>query len=783
MLQTIKRQKLVTGLLLSSACSAISLSTAHAEMDEREAERAESGVIVLAQADESETATQSSGGSFDASRDDVLIVEGVRRRATAAIETGASVQVLGGEQINDMAVRDVEQLTFYAPGTSVNGGQVGFLSIRGVGNDSFSAGTEGSSAFYVDGVYRPRITSVLTDVIDVERAEILRGPQGTQFGRNSLGGAINVIRKGPSDEFEAEAEASVGSFDMFRVQAGMGGPIIEDRLEARVFGMKEVRDGFIDNIAEVGTAPRTLDNKDVTAFVGSLDYHVSDQVTFEVRGDWLKSRDTGRVQPLVSGAQRLLDLGATIPFDDIRQAAIDTEPFQNIDDWGISGALAIDLEGWLPGLSLRSSTSRREFSNLFQLDGDLTDLNASVLVFDLDSKYLQHETLFSYDNGGSLAGIFGVFYFHEKADFKFDIDVPFVDNTPPPAVKVFQTEQVETQAVAVFADWKLQATENFAFNAGVRYSWEQKDHDTRVTVGPIGAPFFFSDSGQLIDLEEWTAFTPRIGLEYNLTDNQLLYGLVSRGFTAGNYSIGQLEPVDPEFAWNYEVGHKATFFDGALETSLSLFWMELRDLQVELIGENEFDVTTPVTQNIGEARNRGVEFGARAAPSDWLRIETAITYLDAVFQKGSAVIEIDEDIFQELTLDGKRQTQSPLWSASTGVEAEFSTSGLGIPGRGRLRFEHQYVGAQFAGGNNLGVLNRSVDRIDSVNVLNARFDYEFPGAQWMISVLGQNITDEVVISRLTGTEADFQIIEPDLVEQSKLPGDPRTWSIVLSFRY
>lgn len=710
-----------------------------------------------------------------------IVVVGVRRRETLAIDTGASLQVIDGETFREMAIRDVEQLTFYAPGTSVNGGQVGFLSIRGVGNDSFSAGTEGSSALYIDGVYRPRITSVLTDIVDVQSAEVLRGPQGTQFGRNSLGGAINVITRTPTDEFEAEAEAWVGEFDQFRVQAGLGGPLAGDRVLGRIFAMKEVRDGFIDNISPVGNAPETLDNKDVVTARGALAFELTDNLRFTLRGDWLESRDTGRVQPVTSGDLRLVNQGAIIPFDDIRATAINVEPFQNIDDWGVSGTFDVNLDGWVRGLSLTSLSSFREFDNLFQLDGDLTQLNASVLVFDLSSEYFQQEVLFSYDAGDVWQGVFGLFYFYENADFIFDIDAPLVNNVPPPNVKVLQTEAIQTNAAAVFTDWTWNVSSDLALHAGVRFNWEEKRHDTRVQVGLINPPIPFNDTGNLAETETWTAVTPRFSLDYDLNDRHMVYALASRGFTAGNFSIGQREPVDPETAWNFEIGHKAELLDSRLQTSVSLFWMDLEDLQVELIGENEFDVTTPVTANIGEARNRGIEFEARALPVPRLRLSTAITYLDAEFQKGSAVIEIPNG-FQELTLDGKTQTQSPELSVSSGIEIDFS-SPLGLEGAATLRLEHQYVDEQFAGGNNLGVLNRDADIIESVNIVNVRLTYVFPDPRWSVSVVGENITDELVILRLTGTEADFLIQPPDLVTQSKLPGDPRMWSLVLSARF
>ncbi|WP_405240793.1 TonB-dependent receptor [Lentisalinibacter orientalis] len=742
-------------------------------------------LVLLASGAIAQTPTdEAASGEEDATDRELteIVVTGVRRRETVAIDTGASLQVLDGELFKEMNIQDVEQLTFYAPGTTVNGGQVGFLSIRGVGNDSFSAGTEGSSAFFVNGVYRPRITSVLTDVIDVGRAEILRGPQGTQFGRNALGGAVSITQRAPTDQFEAEFDASAGNYDLFRMQGGISGPLANTGAKGRIYAMKEERDGYIDNISPVGEAPRDLDNKDVTAVRGQLDLPLAETVDLALRADWLKSRDTGRVQPITSGDLRLLNQGAIIPYDDIRATALDVEPFQRIDDWGLSATVDVDLQGWMDGLTLTSLSSYREFDNLFQLDGDLTQLPASTLLFDLTSEYAQQEFLFSYDSGGAWQGVFGLFYFYENADFVFDIGAPVVANTPPENVQVLQTESVQTNASAVFTDWSYEFSEKLSFNFGARYTYEEKKHTTRVFVGLINPPIPFNDTGQLPDEDSWTDVSPRVGLEFKPTDNQLIYGLVSKGFTAGNYSLGQREPVEPETGYNYEIGHKGEFLDGRVQTSVTLFWMELEDLQVELIGENEFDVTTPVTANIGEARNRGVEFEIRALPAPWLSFSSAITYLDAEFLKGSAVIEVP-DGFQELSLDGKTQTQSPELSASTRFEFDLDPSAVGIPGSARLRLEHQYVDEYFAGGNNLGVLNREADIIESVNLINVRLAYTFPNERWTVAVVGKNITDELVISRLTGTEADFQTQPPDLVAQSKLPLDPRTWQIALSYRY
>jgi len=718
----------------------------------------------------------------DDGRLEEVVVTGVRRKETLAMETGASLQYISGEQFKDMGIQDVEQLTFYAPGTTVNGGQIGFLSIRGIGNNSFSAGTEGSSALYVDGIYRPRITSVLTDIVDISGAEVLRGPQGTQFGRNSLGGAISVSTEAPSDEFTSEFTTWIGDYDMFRFQGGMGGPLTEGGTSGRLYVMKEERDGYIENISPVGEAPRTLDNKDVTAVRGSLRFDLGESTELVLRADWLESRDTGRVQPITSGDLRLLNQGAIIPYDDIRQTALDVEPYQNIDDTGISATFIFDLDGVRDGMTLTSLTSFREFSNLFQLDGDLTQLSAGNLIFDLDSEYVQQEFLLSFDAGDKVDGVVGLFYFHEEASFVFDIDTTLVPNTPPINLKVFQTEDIKTDAIALFTDWKWHYSPTWAFSAGLRYSWEEKSHDTQVQVGLITPPIPFSDSGLLQDTSDWDDFTPRISAEFTPSDNHLFYALVSKGFTAGNYSIGQKDPVDPEIAWNYEIGHKGTFFDGRLESSLSLYWMDLTDLQVELIGENEFDVTTPVTANIGEARNRGAEFELRALPLDWLQLSTAIAYLDAEFLKGAAVIEIP-DGFQELNLDGKTPTQSPEWSTSSAVQMNFDTNVFGTEGMALIRFEHQYVDEYYAGGNNLGVLNRDADLIDSVNLFNARLQYIFPGERFSLSIVGKNLTDEVVISRLTGTEADYLIQDPDMVSQSKLPGDPRTWALVLDYRF
>lgn len=712
------------------------------------------------------------------SRIEEVVVYGARRRETLLQQTGASIQAIDGDVFQEMGAESADDLSLYSPGVNIQAGQIGFLSIRGVKGNSFSAGTEGASSMYVDGIYFPRTVSVLQENADVDRVEVLRGPQGTQFGRNAMGGAINLITAKPTEEFEYGGLTRFGELNEQRFEGFVSGPIIEDRVLFRLHGQRATRDGQIDNIAEDTLAPRELDDQDVKSVRGHLEFRPNERTTFLISADWLESDETGPAQPIIKGGDDLLANGATIPFGDIRTTAIFFDPFQIVEDRGISGTFTYQVsDAW----ELKALASQRKMEHEFFIDGDLSDLESTSVSFDEVSEPFQGEVQLTYQ-GENIAGVFGLFYFREKNELDFAVEVPFVRSTEPPGLRIEQFEGNETNAFAAFTDWAWDFRPDLTLNLGLRWSWEEKDHLTGVSVNLINPPVNLSDTGPLFDNDSWTAFTPRVGLDYRPRDDRLYYVLVSRGFKAGGFNLGDPDPFDPEFLWNYEVGYKAAFFERALQTNLSLFWMELRDQQVEIVERDEFFVTSPRTTNAGETRIRGVELDLIARPNEWFTFDTALTYLDAEFLNFPAAVDVLGDLV-EFDLSGNRPTQTPRWHISSGVQLDFVPEeiGLNIGGNITFRLEHQFVDETFGQGNGIGELNRPNDTLPSYNIFNARLAYRFPNERLTVALLARNITDELRVIRLGNLEQEFD--PPESAPVSWMPAKPRLVALQLSYNY
>lgn len=707
-----------------------------------------------------------------------IVVYGARRRETLLQETGASIQAIDGTVFTAMGAESTDDISLYSPGVNIQAGQIGFMSIRGVKGNSFSAGTEGASSMYVDGVYFPRTVSVLEDIADIERVEVLRGPQGTQFGRNAMGGAVNMITAKPTEEFQIGALGRVGDYDERRMEAFVSGPVVEDSVLFRLHGLRGLRDGHVENIAEDTLAPDKLDDQDLKSVRGHLEFRPNDRGNLLISADWLETDETGPAQPIVSGGDDLLANGATIPYGDIRKTAIYFDNFQVVEDRGLSATFAYDLTDYW---EVKALLSQRKLDHEFFIDGDLTDLESTSVSYDETSEPFQGELQLTYQ-GQDVIGTFGLFYFKEENTLDFAVEVPFVRSTEPPGLRIEQFEDNETNAFAAFTDWAWDFRDDMTLNVGLRWSWEEKDHVTGVSVNLINPPINLSDTGPLEDSDSWTAFTPRIGLDYRPKDDRLYYALISRGFKAGGFNLGDPTPFDPEYLWNYEVGHKASFFNNTLQANLSLFWMELRDQQVEIVERDEFFVTSPRTTNAGETRIRGVEFDLFAQPTEWLSFNTGIAYLDAEFLEFPAAVEVLGE-YVEFDLSGNRPTQTPEWHLSSGIQFDFSPRQIGIElgGEVMVRIEHQYVDETYGQGNGIGELNRPNDKLPSYSIFNARLAYRFPDERFEVSLLGRNLTDELRVIRLGNLEQEYY--PPETAPISWMPAKPRLVALQFSFNY
>ena len=281
---------------------------------------------------------------------DDTVVTATKTGETKLQETPISITAFDAELLEDRNTVDLQDLAKYSPNTNISGGQYPQVYIRGVGIDWSIVGNESGVGLYLNDVYLERGLGAGDSFVDIERVEILRGPQGTLWGRNSTGGAINIITKGASDEFEADLRSEIGSFGKIRFDASVSGPIVKDKFKARLTVADSKTDGYIDNVI-LGDELRGYE---FTAVRGVLDYTPSDAITIELRPSYLTSEHSGQA---VKTTEISLVPGYVPPADPYDMEA-NFDPKGTVDSYGISTHVKIDLPNKLQLKSISAFTNR-----------------------------------------------------------------------------------------------------------------------------------------------------------------------------------------------------------------------------------------------------------------------------------------------------------------------------------------------------------------------------------------------------------------------------------------
>ncbi len=654
-----------------------------------------------------------------------------QKRESDLQDTPLSVSALSGDVMQKMGIRTIEDFQFFVPGITVTNDSMAIVNIRGIGTSAFGVATDPSVTVYIDGVYQPRPTTGYQDMFDIERVELLRGPQGVLFGRNSTGGTLNIVSKAPSDELEGAIGVTFGNYNKRVFSGTISGPLT-DKIRGRATLVKNDRDGIYTDVV---TGDKYQD-QDTFAGRGSLAFDLADNFELVVRGDFNRERETGFPAVRATYAQDIIDAGATIPTTDLG-VAFDTMPVSNTDVWGVSATATWTGEE----VGFKSITAYRE-SDVFQvIDADGTDLFLFDIGFREDSRSFTQELQLYNTNPGRLEWIAGMFFLNE--DGVGGIDLLFQNPT------IIIPESNVTNAYALFGQATLSITDRFRATAGVRYSYEKKNYNFSTSVNGTEV-----DSGS--PSANWSAWTPRFALDYDLSDNILAYVSATRGFKSGGFQLGDAGAFDPEFLWSYEAGVKSSLFDQRLRANVGVFQYDYTNLQVV-----EFVGGVATTSNAGKATVKGVEAEFVARVMDGLDLNATLAYLDAAY-----------DTFFEGGVDfsGNRLANAPDWSYSLGAQY---TTPLGN-NMGELTFRTDFAWRDTVDfkRNNLPQF-----RSDTYALLNARITYTTPNQLWEASVYGTNLTDNrfatyITVGRNAAGAADLNVPVTVL-------GSPRQYGISL----
>ena len=742
------------------------------------------------------------------------IVVTARRQEEDLQQTPIAVTAFTGEALQERGFVDNSQIARITPNVVFDGAApvsgnsaAPSVFIRGVGQLDFTVNADPGVGIYVDGVYVARSVGGIIDLLDVERVEVLRGPQGTLFGRNTIGGAIQLVSQKPTtDGFEGYLQATTGSDNRIDVQGSLNVPL-GDTLAAKVSGITRNRDGYVKN-----ATGQDLGNDDTYSIRGQLLWEPTDRLSVHIIADYTKDNENGAPNVALTafpngnfpgvrynmipgfgcGAPAVPQLpngdldtsdssyAAYLAFIDGNANCFDLSDITGTTDttnsttfalsqneiFGISGTLEFDL-GWG---ALKSITAHRTLESSFQRDSDHTAFSIFDTINGQDQDQFSQEFTLSGDTD-NFNWLVGAYYFEEDATGDLNVILPAAGG--PVIIRGIFNNEISNENLAFFGEATYGITDRLRLTGGLRYTEEDKDYSTLqlftlaelppgpslaltnfrlVRSLPDGFPKLVTlvdDPGQSLSVSETNL---RMTVAYDLTDDVFAYFSYSDGFKSGGFNPRYLAPTsdglaiayDPEFVEMFELGLKSDLFDKRLRLNLAVFMMSYTDIQVS--ASTAASSGARIFQNAAEAGIDGFEVEFQFVPDGNFLIEGSLGYLDASFDSFGTLANLN-------CLPNCEFARIPEWTSSLGISYAYDLSG---GGEIKSRVDCSYKSSVQGDANNAPEIEHP-----SQNIVNAGITYTDPGENWLLSAGVTNLTDEEYIvssnnnPRLSYSEAIF----------------------------
>lgn len=692
----------------------------------------------------------------DVSKLETIVVT-AQKREQSILEVPVAVSAVSAEALEAAGVTRLDDLSSAFPNVYLNTNnslRTTSISIRGVASNPNNPGVDQGVGVFVDGVYQSRPTTINTNIYDLERVEVIRGPQGALYGKNTIAGAVNLISKLPGEKSGIEGAVSIGDYDAVTM-FGAADLVVSDSARARVSVSSQRRSGFTEN-AVTGT---DLDDVDGTSFRFAVVLDPSENFSVILRGDAAEDRtNMGPNEILSNGVLAGTPLADADPED--RTVSNDFDSVQNRDLWGTS----LQADWTLDAGTLTSLTAFREYQWYNAADNDFTVLNQLRSGITEEQNQFSQELRFTSEKGERFDYLVGAYYLKESLSTVSNAVIGPDLGVYPAETPIDIFADLETTSYAAFGQLNYHFNPQFGLTAAIRASKDQKDVVHSSIGDPFGAILQTSPVRTLSrEDEEWT---PSISLNWTPADNMLLYASYARGYKSGGYNVFSISPTNdneyrPEFVNNYELGAKSTLAGGAVYVAAAAFFLDYTDLQVNQL-VNVGGVPTFTTSNAAEAESWGVELEATWEATDALRFTAAYGYLNGEFSD-----------FQNATSSGADYSGNRL------PEAPEHSLSLNGDYRNRLSDTLDFVAhadtsyrseLYFSPGNDPDYSQ------DAVTLVNSRIGIAASDDSWSLMLWGRNLTDETyAISRSAG------VIIPG--QQIQSLGAPRTWGVELRARY
>ena len=679
-----------------------------------------------------------------------VIVTGLRRSETV-LETPASITALGMEELSDKGITDIRDIQYFVPslqfGEFLGRRQV---AIRGIGQFSDAPGVMVS----VDGVVQSVGSSAGLSQLDLERVEVLRGPQGTLYGRNSTGGAVNYISAKPTDELEGYVRAGFAEFDHATVEGVISGPLgdsVRFRLAANHLDAGE---GWIENL-QPGEDDLMQGNKSNLRL--TIEADLTDDLSATLSHG--RSKQDG-IWDHHAMAVSHFDLGVAsgLPALDT-QTNPPSEVQFTLEPWKMysRGPVATDREyestsltfDWNVGdISIKSITAQQDFDNYFFTSADATSIGLFQRMADEETKTFTQEITVS-GASGDVEWVTGLYYMDdERANFSFfDFPIPALIPLPFPIQIDIREPYYDTESRSAFLDFTWAVSDRLRLGAGMRRTEEEKKEGHTFTIlaqFPDGPAPIVERCGPVLfeqDFDE-SKNTIRASVEYDLSDTSMGYVSYSEGFKVGGVNSSDCGPPwNPETVDAYEIGYKASFGDGSSNVRMALFHYDYSDFQVtQIIG------IQGIVTNAGDAEIDGLELEYTSALNENWSLNAAVTLLDHQYGTFLNTDTLNAGLGVQ---DNKGNPLSYAPDTSTNLGISYNTllgGGSSLSASMDASYRSRVYYREFG--------NKD-DSTDPYTIMNLNVNWNSADDMWGVRLFVRNLTDEDYITNLQGSNTTY----------------------------
>ncbi|HEX9954082.1 MAG TPA: TonB-dependent receptor [Allosphingosinicella sp.] len=738
-----RRTPMITAFRIGTALAALAAAPAFAQSAEQLNEES-----AQQPADEAATTAADDEGA-DTGTGEIVVT--ARRTEESLQRVPAAVSAFNERTLDRLQAQDTTGLQGAVPNLNIVQGRGSSnatnIYIRGIGQPDALQTFDPAVGVYIDDVYISRIRGTQLDLLDLERVEVLRGPQGTLYGKNTIGGAFKVITRKPGREFRANASIAYGSYDQLELKAAASGPV-SDTLAAGFAVMRSRRDGYVED----RVLDREYNDKDTIAARGALAFTPSSRFRFDVSADYSHDDAALSVGAPVNELRYLLaPTVVSLPLErpladyDFTARISPTLPNQTkLRHWGVSGIATYDLTD---ALTFKSITAYRDLTTRDYIDIDATQLQVGDVQVNVDQHQISQELQLAYSSN-RLSGVAGLYYLKEDITSHQEA---YGDNVLFPGVTFFRSidDDLETTSLAAYANGSFSITDALRLSAGVRFTREEKDYfrttstKSNFLVGGVpilNATYVFSPGEG-----SWEDVSPTVSLDYQFGPKTMAYARYSKGFKSGGFngranSVAESTAYDPEKVDSYEIGLKTTIAN-QLRLNFAAFHNDYKNFQARVSGTDEVNgIPTAVLSviNAGKLRIRGAELEANWTPVDNLLLDAQIGYLDAEYREFNDV--------RFTATGGSRAFQTPAfapdWTIRLGAQY---TAQLGGSGTVTLGAQTRYRSETALAVDNTFI--NTTTRIEGLYqegywLHDARLVWEDASRKFSVGIYGQNLADK-----------------------------------------